>query len=42
MSADEHQPGIREALADRRMSAFLAKPLNLDHLVEAIRRAADG
>jgi CheY-like chemotaxis protein len=42
MSADEHQPGIREALAEGAASAFLAKPLNLDHLVDTIWRAVDG
>jgi CheY-like chemotaxis protein len=41
MSANEHQPGIREALADGTAFAFLTKPLDLDDLIDAIRRAVE-
>jgi two-component system chemotaxis response regulator CheY len=39
MSANEHQPGLREALAEGLAAAFLAKPLDLDVLIETVRRA---
>jgi CheY-like chemotaxis protein len=39
MSANEHQPGLREALAEGLAVAFLAKPLDLDVLIETVRRA---
>jgi CheY-like chemotaxis protein len=39
MSANEHQPGIKEALADGRAAAFIAKPLDLDVLLDEIGRA---
>ena len=41
MSADHHQPGIAEALENGTAARFLAKPLNLDDLVGAIREAVD-
>lgn len=36
MSANEHQPGIREALDAGTVATFLTKPLNLDDLIATI------
>jgi len=41
MSAIESQPGIKEALASDTAARFIAKPLNLDDLVGAIRETVD-
>jgi CheY-like chemotaxis protein len=39
MSANERQPGIREAISEGLVATFLAKPLDLDVLIETIRAA---
>jgi CheY-like chemotaxis protein len=41
MSANDQQPGIREAVSGGFAATFLAKPLDLDALVEAIQTALD-
>jgi len=41
MSAVEDQPGVREALATSTAARFIAKPMNLDDLVGAIRETVD-
>lgn len=39
MSANENQPGIREVLSEGMAATFLAKPLDLDVLIDTIQTA---
>ena len=39
MSANDHQPGIREAVSEGLAVTFLAKPLDLDENIEVVQAA---